>query len=500
MISDGAWGAISSSPLEGILRRSFPEAGRLIDNIGEIRKFLDREVRSEHKEALLRRCRSTLPIEAIGWMDAVMVVNGDGEAQFPPVLGGTGGNEGRLEYSKTFMSYLVDLLLSKDRGRSKELLANSLFGTPTDKYTINKMGMFDPGRAGGFNQGVGIESKDFPANPWDFVLSIEGSILWASSITRREGGLSGTLSSPFATRARGIGYSSASEEDGASATCEIWAPVWRNPASLRELTYLMAEGRAYLGRSTPDHGVQFAVALANLGVDRGLDEFVRYGMLVRRGDSKVMMPLGRFKVRQVPQAHLLEELERILAALDAQLRLGTETTPASISSARRAVDKSILDVVSHGSATSFRELLRAIGHLEKVLNRGNLGAEPRLSRPLRGLSPEWLLACDDGSPEVRLAGSVSSLFDKEIGQWRVHMAPVDPKRPYAWSPGTVRWSGPEGISIRISPRRCTSASRWHPDRKARILFEAPSPFIRAMLSCCCRADSTRSPWKSFSGG
>jgi CRISPR-associated protein Csx17 len=175
-----------------------------------------------------------------------------------------------------------------------------------------------------------------------------------------------------------------------------------------------------------------------------LDEFVRYGMLVRRGDSKVMMPLGRFKARQVPQANLLEELERILTTLDAQLRSRKEAIPASISSARRAVDKSILDVVSHGSATSFRELLRAIGHLEKILNRGNLRAESRISKhPLRGLSPEWLLACDDGSPEVRLAGSVSSLFDKEIGQWRVHMAPVDPKRPYAWSSGngSVVWTG-----------------------------------------------------------
>lgn len=436
LTKEGRWDTIGALPLEKLDRGSLPSgSNKLVANIKKIRTFLDSRTRSDNKEELLRKCRSLLPIEAVGWVDAVMIVGSDGKAKYPPILGGSGGNEGRLEYSRTFMSYVSDLLLSpSERGRSRELLANSLFGERTNKYSINTMGMFDPGRAGGFNQGVGIEAKDFPANPWDFVLAIEGSILWASSITRRSSEIPGALTSPFATRARGVGYASASEEDGKSATCEIWAPIWTRPASLRELRYLMAEGRAYIGRDVPQHSLQFAVALANLGVDRGLNGFVRYGMLVRRGDSKVMMPLGRFEVKHVQRAHLLEEMTKALEPVDRYMGQNKGSVPASLSSARRSVDQATYDVVAYGSPNAFKELLRAIGRLEEVIVRTESYAS-KLPRPIGGLSPEWLLACDDGSPEVRLAGSISSIYDEGLGPWRAHMAPVDPKRPDSWAQG-----------------------------------------------------------------
>jgi len=441
--ASGRWDEVKNMPIEAASSRRDPSLSALLPKVKKIRTHIDGKARKGMKEVIVRKCRSTLPEGCIQWIDAAMILDADGKTKCPAVLGGSGGNEGNLDYSRTFIKNVTDLLLSSDEGRCRELLANSLFDERTDKLPISPMGMFDPGRAGGFNQGVGIELKDFPSNPWDFVLTLEGSILWASSITRREGDRAGTMSSPFTTRSKGVGYSSASELDAGSDAYEVWAPVWGSPATLAEVRYLMAEGRAYIGKAQPQHSIQFAIALANLSVDRGIREFVRYGILKRRGDSKVMMPLGRFEVRKVKYAYLLEELDAILAPIDRMLARFVGEPPASLRVARRKVDVAILNVVAYDSVASYRALLQAIGGLEEVLALRDPEAEPRLARPPGGMSLEWLLACDDGTPEVRMAGAISSLYDKGLGPWRAHMAPIDPKRPYSWAKdrGMLSWEG-----------------------------------------------------------
>jgi len=187
--------------------------------------------------------------------------------------------------------------------------------------------------------------------------------------------------------------------------------------------------------------MQFVIALANLGVDRGIREFVRYGIFKRRGDNKVIMPLGRYRVRDAPKAHLLEDLDHILRSVDYFINRYKGQPPASLIVARNGIDNSILRVVTHGSTTAFKELLMAVGRLEKIIGRRDPRKEPKLARPLGGLSLDWLLACDDGSSEIRLAGAISSLYDRDIGTCRAHMVQVDPKRPYTWSEkkGNVSW-------------------------------------------------------------
>lgn len=428
----GEWDTVKGLSIEDTVERKIASCSELIARVKKLRTHIDGQARKGMKEDILRKCRSTLPIEALRWIDATLIVDSDGEASYHPLL--WGGNDGRLDYSRTFIGYVGDLLLSMREEECRKLMANSIFGDRTDKLRINVMGMFDPGRAGGYNQGIGIESKDFPSNPWDFVLAIEGSILWASSITRREGDRMSSLSSPFTARGKAVGYASASDMDE-SGTFELWAPLWEKAASMSEVKYLMAEGRAYIGRTMPKNSVQFAIALANLGVDRGIGEFVRYGILKRRGDNKVIMPLGRFKVRRIPSAHLLEELDGILKNLDRFLAQFKGQVPASLGSARRGVDTAILETVARGSAISFKNLLAAVGRMERLIGQRDPSKEPKLNRPLSGLSMEWLLTIDDGTPEIRIAGAISSIFDPGLGPWRAHMEPVDPERPILWTEG-----------------------------------------------------------------
>src|SRR6266550_14519 len=81
---------------------------------------------------------------------------------YPPLVG-TGGTEGRLDYTTSFMGRVTTLLLNAQSG-SESLLRNALFSHMTDRLSVAAGGQLDPGRAGGYNQGPEIETKDFPTN------------------------------------------------------------------------------------------------------------------------------------------------------------------------------------------------------------------------------------------------------------------------------------------------------------------------------------------------
>jgi CRISPR-associated protein Csx17 len=177
--------------------------------------------RGSDKEKIIQACRDRLDERVIEWIDAAAVIGPEGDAEYPPILG-SGGNEGRLDYTNTFMSNLTELLISHDNEEtSRKLLRNALFAEATNGLSASKVGQYDPGRAGGYNQSPGIEKKDFPANPWKFVLAMEGSLVWASGVARRHAQERGFLRCPFTVRACQVGYSSSSEKDGQKARAEI---------------------------------------------------------------------------------------------------------------------------------------------------------------------------------------------------------------------------------------------------------------------------------------
>jgi len=250
------------------------------------KKKLDEDI----KEALLLACRSRLGERALEWIDAAVTIGVGKGPSYPPMLG-TGGNEGRLEYTNVFIRRIANLLLAPNKAASSgELLRNALIGTPSEGLSVEPVGQHDPGRAGGFNQGPGIEQKKFPTNPWAFILAIEGSPVWASGVVRRQGiSTSGLLSSPFTVRARSVGYGSSAEGEQANARAEIWAPLWDRPVGYREVRAFIAEGRAEVGNRPAGDAIGFAEAASSLGVDRGISQFVRYLLLKRRGDSYVAL-------------------------------------------------------------------------------------------------------------------------------------------------------------------------------------------------------------------
>jgi CRISPR-associated protein Csx17 len=383
----------------------------------------------ERRMKIQLACRNTLPDRCVEWLDAAVGISAEGKRTFAPVLG-TGGNEGRLDYTNNFMEYLAKLLIAPDRKTPvAALLRNALFGASTVGLQDSSVGQYDPGRAGGFNQSQGITSGDFPSNPWNFVLTLEGAVAWAAGLYRRQGvRFHSFLCSPFTVSPTPVGYGSASGKegkDGKLGRAEIWVPIWETPTRYAELRALLREGRAAVNGRPAQNGLEFAQAACMLGVDRGLSGFVRYNILRRRGDSYIALPTGQFRVTERREADLARELTVLLEEADRQLK----DAPAECVSLRRQIDEAMYNLLLRGGASTVQDLAACTGRWQRwVLTSGN---PVRLSRRL---SRAWVAELKE-TPAARVAAALAGIWHREAGGFRDHLDRVNGR--FAWTGGDL---------------------------------------------------------------
>jgi len=377
-----------------------------LDGLGIVEKP-DRDLKDR---VLLPTLRAELPDAALAWIDAAVVLTEEGPA-YPPLLG-TGGNDGRLDFTNNQMQRLAELIETSGAPTPQSMawLRSSLLGEPTPGLGSSAIGQFDPPASGGSNNGPAFEGKAL-VNPWNYVLMLEGALLFAAAATRKLSQADpGTLAYPFAVRPAGVGYGSASLEDERAGRCEMWLPLWSRPASLPELRSLFGEGRAKLGRRDAVDGVDFARAIAELGAARGVDAFARYGFHVRNGLSYFATPLGRFLVGECSTSELLSPLNGWLQ----RLRRGTAdpNAPASLKRAERRLREAILDHV-RGTSGSAGELLRTLGAVEKALDRSLRFSLEKYLPPVPVLRDDWIAEASDGSAEFALAAALAAAGVRE---------------------------------------------------------------------------------------
>ena len=71
---------------------------------------LDKEELQPQKRELQQQFRSRAPDAVLPWFDAAVSLNSEGNQLLNPLLG-TGGNEGRSEFSRVFMQQVVLFLI-----------------------------------------------------------------------------------------------------------------------------------------------------------------------------------------------------------------------------------------------------------------------------------------------------------------------------------------------------------------------------------------------------
>lgn len=350
------------------------------------------------------------------WMDAAIVLDSDGGARFPSLLG-TGGNDGRLDFTNNYFQRLTELFDFSDaqgcpRDQCRAWMDAAMFGATAQVLASDvPVGQFSPGTAGGANATTGPDGGS-RLNPVDFVLMLEGSILFISSSTHRwEVNAPARASAPFAVGGHSAGYAGASTAEN-STRGEQWVPIWSTPLTLAELRKMFAEGRAQIGAQSAREPLDLARAVARLGTSRGIYSFQRFGYLERNGQSNLAVPLGRFVVpdRASPRLACLDDLDAWLRRLQRQAR--DKGAPARLAQAERWLGDAIFAVTQNpDEPLRWQAVLLCLADIEAIQNSGSGYA----AGPIPRLRPEWVNAADDGSAELRLAVSCAlqgSGFDK----------------------------------------------------------------------------------------
>ena len=376
-------------------------------------------VLKQGKAQLIELCRATFPDEALAWIDASAVLL-DEDIAYPLILG-TGGNIGRMDLSINFLEQLDALGLiddPSDRSKPKRngpnaiasLLRHALFRERQARLGKGSAGQFDPGGLGGPNSPSHGDGGAL-TNPWSFVLGIEGSMMFASAAARRLSAESSTgasrASMPFTVDATAVGYGSTSNDEHLKG--ELWVPLWRDQMSYREVRHLISEGRSQWGRSQARSGLDFVRAIATLGVDRSVDEFVRYLIGVRNGQSPLAVPIGRFEVtnRARPEADILRQLDGWIG------RARSNRAPAAMNTALEALDRAQFAVARFGGARRLQAVLAALSEAEQAASRSPSYRNDRRLDPIVRLSArEWVPLLNDESAEFRVAVGLASLGDR----------------------------------------------------------------------------------------
>jgi CRISPR-associated protein Csx17 len=416
--------------------------------------------KDEEKAALLRRARCEFPDGALAWLDAAFVL-GEDKADYPPLLG-SGGNDGRLDFTINFIARLLSALPetielqtfapSREDGRldaarrdklrkkleqqrdlqikqSREQLRAALFQDGAARLEKAAVGQFYPAGAGGANATQGLTGESY-VNPWDFILAIEGALVFASATVRQlAAGARSKASFPFTARNSTVGYGTASP--GEKMRAEIWLPLWSRFTGYAEVSHVFREGRVQFSRGRDRAvrtGFDFARAVAELGVDRGIDAFQRYGFIERNGQANLAAPLGRFEVPQDerPLAALLHgPVERWLDRLR-RATSDAKRTPPRLVRVREQIEEAIFDLCASGEAEHLRATLMALGEAEAEVVRRPRFREEHGLKPLSGLSEDWAREYEDGTQEFEIAAALASIGG-ERGRWafRTSLEPVE---------------------------------------------------------------------------
>ena len=195
-----------------------------------------------------------------------------------------------------------------------------------------------------------------------------------------------------------------------------------------EVRSLLGEGRATLnGRSVRD-GLDFARAVAQLGVNRGIQSFQRYGFLKRQGKNFLATPLSRIVVRRNPDADLINELERRNWLASVQRYARDENAPNAFRVSARQLDMALFALAQQASRTALQTLLRGVGSIEAALHVSQK-AQDAVRLPVPRLSLSWSIQGDDQSAEFRIASALAGLCIRDEHGHRVlharrHLAPV----------------------------------------------------------------------------
>jgi CRISPR-associated protein Csx17 len=382
----------------------------------------------DEKARFIARLRAKARGRLLAWIEAAIVLDEENSPAYPSLLG-TGGNDGRLDFTNNFMQRLAEVFdLAADpallAARGAAALRVSMMARCSEQVLgSNAIGQFFPGAAGGANASSGF-SGESAVNSWDFILMMEGALLFTAALSRKVsvGGLP-LASAPFALRGQSAGYGTAAAQEE-SARGEQWLPLWSQPATFADLVQVFKEGRVQLGRQAITRPMDAARAISRMGVARGINAFTRIAFLERNGQANLAIPLARWRVVPQPGRSLTDHAAHWIDRLVYKSR--GEQAPASWKAAARRCEEALLSTCRDGrDPRNWEELLLAMGEAELLLARTPKQSREALLQPLSHLPGEWISVLPN-TPELRLALALAGQVGVKDDQQGASASPCVP--------------------------------------------------------------------------
>lgn len=428
-------------------RTTIQTARKIVQSLGA------KPVKGGPKNSVIANCRRAFQGGAADWLEAAIAIDGSGECSFPAMLG-TGGNDGRLDFTSNFMQRLVSLFdvpspTGVAQPKTTSQLHAALWLSAGPNLESGAIGQFYPGAAGGPNGSTGFTGS-VKVNPWDYVLMLEGAIAFRSGLSRRCANTRlPQAAAPFAVRASGAGYGSCETVD-AGPRGEQWMPIWNHPATHREISHLLREGKAQIDGKNAQRGIELARSVARLGTARGIKSFERYGYIERNGLANLAVPLGRFNVRDQPNQNLLSE---VMPYIDRLRRIAADkNAPESFRRCHLACENAAFDCTRSPRGQTFLRLLIALSETEEQFLKSRKFASEKMAQPVPPLTNAWLsvINADVDGTEYRLARALAlqtTIIEKAMPfSIRHHWLPLEKKYGRQFANG-------EG-GLRVSPEQC----------------------------------------------
>lgn len=407
------------------------------------------------KNRLVRLLRQSIPVNSSVWLDSCIACLAEGLA--PPAIFGTGFSEGSGSYAASYMAAVQKTVIDCSYDQT---LSAVLWGNPIPQATWNEtFGHFLPTGHGG---------------PWELLLAFEGICLIRSAVTSTSrSGSSKWMSSPFYVAPVAAAYATSTPQDEVAmkngkklpGRGEQWFPIWKRPLRASELQTTFSQGRISIKRKTARNGAAAALAISNLGIQSGINHFIRYGYQQRNNlATHFAVPLGKYPVHESrkPALEGLNDIHLWLDRLRHALRKA-KGAPADIEfSERQASGLSMSISDTPDDCSSWQSLLLALSDIEGQLIRRSSFTMNKPNQPLRPippLSPSWIVAANDDSAEFRLAVSLSLQTVDAIGldSIRCHWLPTDSTgRAFATDASGVR-RDPRVVCHALDPVRDLNA-------------------------------------------
>ncbi|MBV8491681.1 MAG: type I-U CRISPR-associated protein Csx17, partial [Candidatus Eremiobacteraeota bacterium] len=404
----------------------------------EVAAEIAAERTKDTKSATLRRLREVYPDDALPWLDAAVVIGRDAP-EYPRLLG-TGGNDGRLDFSVNFLQRALAVVGPTPVEDRVALLRDALDGTNSGKLFADvAIGQYAPASAGGVNATTGFDAESL-VNPWDFVLLIEGAVVFAGSMAKRFGGANARAAFPFTFISTVGGYGSASPDEDVRG--EVWLPRWRGAATYRSIATLIRTSRVDVDTTlraeqptarAATSAVEAAQAVIARGVSAGIDGFDRVVIAQRNGLAYAATRVGFVNAASSDVSDAAAALSRETQRWVAAVRRSEDALGAAARAALRAYDEAIFAFTSrptgNGSADgperrALQTWLAALGRLDAAVGL----APPERVEPFRfgdeNAAVRIADALGDGSDEHALAAAWASVATGSEYRLRLDLAPV----------------------------------------------------------------------------